>query len=533
VPPVILPRVRRSRLLHLLRSLQAVLPERLVTWLALSAIVGAGGFLRLWALNRYGFNSDEAVYAGQAAAIANHPELSQFFPSIRAHPLLFQSLLSLGFKLGWYDLFGRVVSAVVGLLTVLMAYKLGKLLYGRPAGLLAALFMALMPYHVLVTRQVLLDGPMVLFTTVTLYLLARFALTGRAAWLYSAGAAMGLAFLSKETSILLLGSIYAFFALSPEIRVRLRQLALALGVMICVILPFPISMQIVGKTDTGGQYLAWQLFRRPNHTWSFYVEHVPHAMGLLVVLAAIAGLWLLRREGSWRERLLIAWIAVPAFFFEFWPVKGFQYLLPAAPAVAILAARTLVRWRPGPRKGHWLEGAWPVLASAVMAVSLLGASWLRIEPTKAGTFLAGSGGVPGGRETGTWISTHVPEGARFLTVGPSMANIVQYYGHRKAYGLSVSPNPLRRNPAYEPVENPDWSIRQNELQYLVWDSFSAARSPFFSDKLLRYADRYNGRVIHTESVKVSTAGGAVVEKPLIVVYQVRPVLAVPGTIEDD
>jgi hypothetical protein len=114
-----------------------------------------------------------------------------------------------------------------------------------------------------------------------------------------------------------------------------------------------------------------------------------------------------------------------------------------------------------------------------------------------------------------------------------MANIVQYYGHRKAYGLSVSPNPLRRNPAYEPVENPDWSIRQNELQYLVWDSFSAARSPFFSDKLLRYADRYNGRVVHTESVPVSTAGGAVVEKPLIVVYQVRPVLAVPGTIEDD
>ena len=70
-----------------------------------------------------------------------------------------------------------------------------------------------------------------------------------------------------------------------------------------------------------------------------------------------------------------------------------------------------------------------------------------------------------------------------MTIGPSMANIVQYYGHRKAYGLSVSPNPLHRNPSYEPVNNPDRAIRDNELQYVVWDSFSAARSSYFSSKL--------------------------------------------------
>ena len=35
-----------------------------------------------------------------------------------------------------------------------------------------------MPYHVLVTRQVLLDGPMTVFATLTLFLLVRFALSG-------------------------------------------------------------------------------------------------------------------------------------------------------------------------------------------------------------------------------------------------------------------------------------------------------------------------------------------------------------------
>ena len=68
-----------------------------------------------------------------------------------------------------------------------------------------------------------------------------------------------------------------------------------------------------------------------------------------------------------------------------------------------------------------------------------------------------------------------------LTIGPSMANILQFYGQRKALGLSVSPNPLHRNPAYEPVSNANSEIRSNNIQYLVWDSYSAQRSSFFAE----------------------------------------------------
>ena len=94
-----------------------------------------------------------------------------------------------------------------------------------------------------------------------------------------------------------------------------------------------------------------------------------------------------------------------------------------------------------------------------------------------------------------------------MTIGPSMANIVQFYGHRKAYGLSVSPNPLHRNPSYDPLVNPDRLLRESEIHYLVWDSFSAARAPFFAASLRRYADRYNGRVVHTEFLRLDTPGG--------------------------
>ena len=115
-------------------------------------------------------------------------------------------------------------------------------------------------------------------------------------------------------------------------------------------LPFPLALSLAGKSTTGGNYLAWQLFRRPNHDWIFYPSEVPEAIGLLVVIAAAArALAAAPARRSWRETLLLCWIAVPVVFFQVWPVKGFQYLLPAAPAVAILAARTLTRWSPGPR----------------------------------------------------------------------------------------------------------------------------------------------------------------------------------------
>ena len=55
----------------------AVIPAAIVAALAV------GGFLRFWHLNGLGYNSDEAVYAGQGASIAGVPELQHFFPIFR------------------------------------------------------------------------------------------------------------------------------------------------------------------------------------------------------------------------------------------------------------------------------------------------------------------------------------------------------------------------------------------------------------------------------------------------------------------
>ena len=495
---------------------------------ALAVVLLLAVGVRVAYLNTLGYNSDEAVYAGQAAAIAQDPVLSEIFPVFRAHPLLFQFVLSLFYSIfGTSDWLGRAVSAAVGVATVYLVYCLGVSLYGRRAGLYAGLFLALMPYHVIVTRQVLLDGPMVFCSTLSLFFMVRFTQTRRAEWLYAAAAGMGLTFLAKETSILMVGAIYAFLALSPKLPVRIIDIFISLFTLVAVMAAFPLSVSLAGGGGGGKtqQYLVWQLFRRPNHPWDFYPSVVPPAVGILVIVAALLGLWFLRRENGWREKLLGLWILVPVVFFELWPTKGFQYLLPAAPPLALLAARTLVylpnrrlrirRWR----VPQYLPG---LLAAGVVASSLFLVSWSRIDPTPSTTFFAGSGGIPGGREAGLWIDAHVPRGATFVAIGPSMANILKFYGHRRMFGLSVSPNPLHRNPSYEPVYNLDYQIRSGEVQYLVWDSFSAGRTSFFSATLLHYVQKYHGRVVHMKAIPVATSDGLSSDKPIIIIYEVRP-----------
>ncbi len=489
---------------------------RVYLGIALTSVLAVATFLRVYGLARTGFNSDEAVYSGQAASIAGSKSFTPLFPIYRAHPLLFQSLLSLIYRFTVSDFAARLLAVAFGIGTVALCYALGKTLYGRRAGIASAALLAVMPYHVVVSRQVLLDGAETFFATATLYALASYASEPRRIRLYAAGAALGLTFLAKETGVILLLAILLFFALSPSVSPGIRRLGGALAAFFAVAFVYPLTVSFGHATTTGGSFFLWQLARPANHSLWFYFEHALPAIGLLVVAVAIGGLVFLRRERSWRETLLLTWILVPLGFFTLWPTKGYQYLLPIAPPIAVLAGRALARL-PLRRGARGVEVALSMLLVVVLVGSLAQASWSRIQPSSSSTFLAGTGGVAGGRAAGTWLRTNTTSGARLLALGPSMANILEFYGNRPVWGLSVSPNAAHRNPVYQPLLNPDLAIRRGDIQYLVWDAYSAHRSPTFAATLLRYVARYNGRIVHSESVSQGKTRVAVVT-----IYQVQP-----------
>ena len=67
--------------------------------------------------------------------------------------MLFQFLVSIAFQFGTNDLYGRLLSVAFGVATILVVAKIGQVLYGRWVGVTAALLLAVMPYHVVVTAK--------------------------------------------------------------------------------------------------------------------------------------------------------------------------------------------------------------------------------------------------------------------------------------------------------------------------------------------------------------------------------------------
>jgi 4-amino-4-deoxy-L-arabinose transferase-like glycosyltransferase len=534
----------------------------------LTLILVAASAFRLVYINRLGFNADEAVYASQAASVAGVDQFQNIFPVFRAHPLVFQTLLSLIFRISVNDLAARTLAAAFGVATVALTYLIARHMYDRRVGLAAAAILAVMPYDVVVSRQVLLDGPMTCFATATLYCAVRFVMDrSQVQWMFGFSVMMGLTFLTKETSILLLGGLMGYFFISPtlvpierSVRIRMRtarnlsssghrlailiatipvalqrrylrlrtfQFAAAAAIVCLMIAVLPVTISLAGRKSTGQSYLAWQLFRQANHGYGFYPEIVPPAMGLLTVVFALMAVARLLRQSLkgqvWlpTEKLLVCWAIVPIAAFEVYPVKGYQYLLPVAPVVAVLAARQITGLQFGRNPGRIAQASIRIGVLTVVLLSLAVSSWQAINPSPSIHFVAGSGGVPAGREAGQYVRDNLPVGAQIMTIGPSMANIIMYYSQRQSWGLSVSPNPLNRNPSYVPLDNPDRSLRSGDIQYIVWDAFSASRSPHFSAKILQYAYKYHSANIKTFYIRADTERGTTTV-PVIRIFEVRP-----------
>ena len=505
--------------------------------------------VRLLNLDRFGFNSDEAVYSGQAAALAGHTDYAQLFGVFRAHPLLVHFIVSLVYRItGVNDLAPRLVSVAFGVGMVAVGGAIGTVVRGRLVGILTMLFVAISAYAVMVSRQMLLDGPMAFFFSLTLLFLALYVRRPRGVTLYAAACAAGLAFLAKETAVLMVPAVLVFFMLARDVPLKLRDFGISALVYALTIAPFPLSLYLTGGSKLAQEFFIWQVLRRPNHDYAFYLTVIP-SMGIPLVALAVVGLVVAlgRRRGL--DVLIVSLSVVVIAFFEAWPVKGFQYLIPLITPVALLAAdgvvglsrqiaRALDRFSlPYESASAWSRLTLVVACSIVLGLGSIGIvatpatailatdsdqSAPATTPQAAFTFTAGTGGLEASRPVGNWVRNNTLPDAHFLTIGPSFANIIQFYGGRRALALSVSPNPLRRNPTYEPVDNPDLIIRLNEVQYLVYDSYSAARTPFFAHELMRNVHKYSGILVYADYQPAQRLDGSTGQVPVVLIYEVHP-----------
>jgi hypothetical protein len=116
------------------------------TSLPLLSITLIGGALRLLAIGQKGIWLDEAfsIWLGWQ----HLPRMWGWIGWIDQHPPLYYILLNLWMRLGDDAATVRLLSAVLGVLTIPIVFVLGRRLAGSLVGLLAALLLAVSPYHV-------------------------------------------------------------------------------------------------------------------------------------------------------------------------------------------------------------------------------------------------------------------------------------------------------------------------------------------------------------------------------------------------
>lgn len=478
----------------------------------LAAGVGASAGLRLWSIGAHGYNSDEAVYAGQGLAMLGDATLAEHFSLFRAHPLVLQLVVgAAGTALEPSDAIARATVAILfGCGSVVVSYLLAARLCGRRVAVVAALVLAALPYHVIVSRQVMVDAPMGFFMVLCIWLMVRARTGAGDHCVVLAFVALGLATLSKEVAVLgLVPLCINLWQHQGRGSVHARTTWVGAALFAAVVIPFPAT-RMINQPKNAGDFVLWQLLRDPNHPPEYFLRVLLQFGGPAFLVLSAVGVWVWSRDRSAPERVLLPWAVTFLVFFNLWPTKLFPYLFPILPLLAIAAAAGLVsavsalgRVLPSlaARSGTVFLGAGLVLSSslAVASVRTIGAGPAAQVPglvhfdIEVQTFA-------GGREVGTWIRDHTPGNARLLTIGPSIGNIVRFYGDRDSVALSVSTDPAKRNPAYVPVANPDHAIRNMDVQYALWDAYSADRSAFYNGRLMRYVRKYRGVAVFSAYV---------------------------------
>jgi len=132
----------------------------------------------------------------------------------------------------------RFFSLFFGLLTVPLLYALGRRLLGTTAGLVAALLLAVSPYHVWYSQEGKMYALVAFLAVLSLYLFARALEENHWAWWLSYLAVTGLALYVHFFTPLLVLVALAWFLLSGRWRrLTLGRLALALAGLVLVALP--------------------------------------------------------------------------------------------------------------------------------------------------------------------------------------------------------------------------------------------------------------------------------------------------------
>ncbi|MEX0993493.1 MAG: glycosyltransferase family 39 protein [Solirubrobacterales bacterium] len=342
------------------------------------AVLALAFVLRVWGIKQglpYVYNVDEASnFVPSALSFFFTDSLNpHYFVNPPAFSYLLHVVLAFWYGGGWpfgagHDVahayavdptsvfvVARMTSAVLGTATVAVVYLIGKRLYDRRVGLIAAALMAVAFLPVFYSHLALNDVPALLPLTVSIYGSAGVLTRGRTSDYLLAAVALGFAAATKYTAAI------ALLPLAAAIVYRLagaqRGETLRIARVVAVAALAAVAAFVVANPHFVLSFDEFQEGLRTQESESdfgklgldqdsgvvYYLWTLTWGLGWLPALGALAGALFALKEDRWRAALLVPWPVVVILFLGLQGRYFGRWLIPALPALAILAALAAVR----------------------------------------------------------------------------------------------------------------------------------------------------------------------------------------------
>ncbi len=318
----------------------------LIVLVALTLNLVGNGSRGLW-------DRDEPRYAGCTREMVARNDL--IFPTFNAEPryhkpVLIYWLMMIGMKVGGDNPFGaRLVPALAGVGTCLLVWALGRRMFSRRAGLMAALMMATAPIVVANAKMATTDAVLLFFFVGCQF--ALWELSRRPSRLAAAafwGSLVGATLTKGPIGPVMLvqAAIVSWWWGGPTIAWRRLRWTWGVPLSALVTLPWFIAIGILSRGEFFQVSMGYHVIRRMTTS----IETHGGFPGYYVVLslltfypwsallpAALLAAWVKRRSNP-TFGFLLGWVVGPLIFLEIVRTKLIHYYLPAYPACALLAA---------------------------------------------------------------------------------------------------------------------------------------------------------------------------------------------------
>ncbi|MGF3522362.1 MAG: ArnT family glycosyltransferase, partial [Candidatus Bathyarchaeia archaeon] len=301
-------------------------------------------------------------------------DFSRYFAFNAFYPPMFD-LFTVGFfSVGGITVFsGRLVSVVFSLLSLYAVFEFTYRLYEPKIGLLASVFLAIMPGFVWLSRLAMIETMLIFFFTLSVLFFFIWLQNGKTTFLLLSGLTLGVGVLTKYQVIIGLAIMLTGLVVlgRDHLKRKLARLPLMLLITCAVVVPWIAasyqlyasgmldawfyaatignpdkSLYSLGLNSAGGNRLPHFYIEIPS--WLqlpifYFLEMTEpyfnvHPVSLFPYLLGLGGLVMFAWRRKTVDKYLLLWFFIVYVFFTLIPNRHWRYVVPLFPVLAISAA---------------------------------------------------------------------------------------------------------------------------------------------------------------------------------------------------